>query len=196
MPSNIRTITSLQNPQVKNLVKLRGRRARNAQGLQIIEEPLVIRRAMAGGIVFRTVFFCPEQLTDPAAETLLADLRQSPPPSLEFVRLTPRLMTKVSYRAHPAGLLVLAQQTRRQLTDLKLSSRPLLVVLVGVRKPGNLGAILRIADGAGADAVISCVPGPDPSNPNVMRTSRGTCFTLPMTIAPKEEIETFQIRSG
>jgi TrmH family RNA methyltransferase len=130
-------------------------------------------------------------MTDPAAVALLADLHQSAPAELEFVELTPRVMTKVSYRAQPAGLLVLAEQTRRQLTDLKLSAVPLLIVLVGIKKPGNLGAILRAADGAGADAVISSAPGPDPSNPNVLRASRGTCFTLPLATAPQPEIETF-----
>ena len=189
-------ITSPQNPQVKNLVKLRGRRARDAQELQIIEEPLVIQRAFESGCTFRTVYFCPEQLVDPHGMKLLNTLRREPPPGLEFVQLDPRVMTKVSYRARPEGLIVVAAQTRRGLPDLRLSPTPLLVVLAELEKPGNLGAILRAADGAGAEAVILSGPGIDPFNPNVLRASRGTCFTMPLATASRDEVWSFLTERG
>jgi len=180
-------ITSLQNPQVKNLVKLRGRQHRDALRVQIIEEPLVIRRAYESGCRMQAIYYCLEQL-DEAGTELLHDLQGEHAADVAFVRLHPRVMARVSYRTRPAGLLVVAQQHRRSLVDLVIPDEALLVVLDGVEKPGNLGAMVRTADGAGAHGVILCTPGPDPFNPNVLRASRGACFTVPVIEAEKGEI--------
>ncbi len=170
-------ITSLQNPRVKDLVRLRDRRDRDARGLTIIEEPRVIRRARQAGYPFREVWHCPELLaaTDPG---LLDWLREGPP--FEGVEVAPHVMAKVAYKDRPEGALVVAPQRRRTLAGLPLSARPLLLVLEGVEKPGNLGAILRVADAAGADAVVVCDPATDVFNPNVLRASTGAFFTVPV----------------
>ncbi len=182
-------ITSLQNPQVKNLIKLRGRQHRDALGVQIIEEPLVIRQAYESGCHLHTIYYCLEQL-DEAGTELLHELQSEDAADVAFVRLHPRVMARVSYRARPAGLLVVAQQHRRSLADLVIPTPSLLVVLDGVEKPGNLGSMVRAADGAGAHGVIVCTPGPDPFNPNVLRASRGACFTVPVVEAEREDIWT------
>jgi len=170
-------ITSLQNPRVKEVVALRERRERDASGLTIIEEPRVIRRARLAGYPLREVWHCPELLaaTDPG---LLDFLREGP--RFEAVAVSPPVMAKIAYKERPDGVLVVAPQRRRSLAGLALSARPLLLVLEGVEKPGNLGAILRVADGAGADAVIVCDPGTDVFNPNVLRASTGAFFTVPV----------------
>lgn len=183
-------ITSLQNQQVKNLIKLRGRRERDRQGLQLIEETLVIQRALQAGCALQTIYYCPEHL-DSEEKSLLDRLRTSREAPRVFVHLHPRVMVKVAYRAQPTGLLVVAQQQRRKLTELNWNGTALLVILDRVEKPGNLGAVLRSADGAGASGVILNAPGPDPFNPNVLRASRGTCFSVPLAAAPREEILAF-----
>jgi TrmH family RNA methyltransferase len=172
-------ITSLQNPRVKQLLRLRDRRDRDELGLTIIEEPRVVRRAHAAGYRFREVWFCPELLAghDPELLPLLRGVTPAPP---EFVEVSPSVMAKVAYKDKPEGILVVAPQVRRTLAGLPLSANPLLIVLEGVEKPGNLGAILRIADGAGADGVIVCDPGTDVFNPNVLRASTGAFFTVPV----------------
>ncbi|PID80950.1 rRNA methyltransferase [bacterium DOLJORAL78_65_58] len=189
-------ISSLQNDQVKTLVKLRNRRARDKQGLTVIEEPLVIARALEAGYPLRTVYFCPEHLND-AGRRLLADLRATT--GLRSVEMTAPVMTKASYRDHPEGLLVVAPQVKTTLEDLKernLSGSGPLVILEAVEKPGNLGAILRIADGAGAAAVLICGQGTDLFNPNVLRASRGAFFHLPTVEAPAEKILAFCAARG
>lgn len=170
-------ITSLQNARVKELVKLRDRRDRDARGLTIIEEPRVIRRARLAGYPFCEVWHCPELLaaTDPG---LLGFLSEGP--AFEAVEVAPHVMAKIAYKDRPEGALVVAPQRRHSLAGLPLSARPLLMVLEGVEKPGNLGAILRVADGAGADAVVVCDPGTDVFNPNVLRASTGAFFTVPV----------------
>ncbi len=171
-------ISSLQNDQVKTLVKLRNRRARDKQGLTVIEEPLVIARALEAGYPLRTVYFCPEHLND-AGRRLLADLRATT--GLRSVEMTAPVMTKASYRDHPEGLLVVAPQVKTTLEDLK---------------ERNLSGSVRIADGAGAAAVLICGQGTDLFNPNVLRASRGAFFHLPTVEAPAEKILAFCAARG
>ena len=182
-PDHLR-INSLQNDQVKNLVKLRNRRARDLQGLTIIEEPLVIGRALDAGYPLQTVYFCLE-LLNLEEQNLLVRLRAVP--GLRAVELSPPVMAKASYRDNPEGLLVVAPQVKHGLADLDLARGRPLVVLEDVEKPGNLGAVLRIADGAGAGGVIVCGSGTDLFNPNVLRASRGAFFFVPTVTATMAE---------
>ena len=174
-------LSSPQNPQVKALVRLRQRRARDQEGLTVIEEPLVLRRAWEAGYPLQAVYYCPELMTTTATE-LLEDLRaaiRAGQTNLKLVELNAALMRKAAYRDQPEGLLAVAPQQTRRLEDLPLRDNALLVVLENVEKPGNLGAALRIADGVGADAVLVTGEGTDLFNPNVLRASRGAFFTVP-----------------
>jgi TrmH family RNA methyltransferase len=191
MEPDVLTITSLQNPRVKNLVKLRRKRTRDQQGLLIIDEPLVIRRALEAGWPFETIFFCPERLTEGEESDLWEALQSNASGGLELVRLSEPVLNKISYGTKPRGLLVVAKQKKRSLADLFLPPNPLIIVLEGVEKPGNLGAVLRCADGAGADAVLLCGTGTDIYNPNVLRASRGTVFSVPTVQATSPEIAEF-----
>ena len=191
-------ITSLQNPRVKALVKLRQRRTRDTEQLFLIEEPLVIRRALAAGQPLQTVVYCPALLTETSDLALLTELRTLPRTAshLELIEVTEPVMQKIAYREHSAGLLVVAPQLRRTLSEVQLDPDTLLVVLENVEKPGNLGAVLRAADGAGAAAVVLCGRGADPFNPNVLRTSRGALFHVPTVAATTAEILTWLSSRG
>ncbi len=185
-------ISSQQNDQVKTLVKLRNRRTRDKLGLTVIEEPLVIARALAAHYPLQTAYHCPAHLGDEGRQ-LLEALRAG---GVRSVEVTEPVMAKVSYRDNPEGLLVVAPQVRTRLEDLDLTDGRPLVVLEAVEKPGNLGAILRIADGAGAAAVLLCGQGTDLFNPNVLRASRGACFHLPTVEAPAADILAFCAEHG
>ncbi len=182
-------ITSLQNDQVKALVRMRNRRERDQQQVTLIEEPLVIRRALAEGYPLQTVYFCPDSL-GAADSALLAELRQKVD---DVVELSAPVMAKVSYRNQPEGLLVVAPQQKSDLANLVAdpASPPLIVVLESVEKPGNLGAVLRVADGAGAHGVIVCGQGTDLFNPNVLRASRGAFFSVPTVECTQAELMAF-----
>jgi RNA methyltransferase, TrmH family len=179
--ASVEKLSSPQNPQVKALVRLRQRRARDQEGLTVIEEPLVIRRAWESGYSLQAVYFCADLMTA-AAKELLEDLRaaiRAGQTSLKLVELNTHLMRKAAYRDNPEGMLAVAPQQTRRLEDLVLRENALLVILENVEKPGNLGAALRIADGVGADAVLVTGEGTDLFNPNVLRASRGAFFTVP-----------------
>lgn len=178
-------ITSPANPRVKALVRLRERREREQEGRFLIEEPLVIARAHAAGHPFLEIWACPDLLEGEGA-ALYDALRRD---GVEAVEAPAVVMHKLAYRERSEGLLAVAPRRPRRLEDLELptSRPPLLVVLEDVEKPGNLGAVLRIADGVGADAVLA-VGGADLDNPNVLRTSRGAFFTMPTVAAPRQDI--------
>jgi RNA methyltransferase, TrmH family len=181
-------ITSMQNPQVKEAVKLQGRRAREEAGLFLIEGYREVSRAVQGGITIQKIFYSPPHFLGENEEDLIERIEALGGYALECL---PRVFEKLSYRDRPDGLLAVGVQRVTSLGALKgqMGDNPLIVIAEGIEKPGNLGAILRSADGAGADAVIVCDRCTDIYNPNVVRSSVGTLFTLPVIEA--EGAETF-----
>ncbi len=170
-------ITSLQNPKIKHALQLRERRQRKRDGLMLVEGYDEIALALSGGATLRTLFFCPHFFGDVAQDALLTRVGQS---GAELIEASPRVFEKLAYRENPDGGLAIFPSIQCGLSDLRLSSNPLLIVVEAVEKPGNLGAILRSADAAGVDAVILCDPTVDLGNPNVLRPSRGALFTVPV----------------
>ena len=173
-------ITSLQNPKVKEVVKLRDRRPREESGLFIIEGYRELKRALDARRKVHTLFYCPELFLGSNERTLVAQCQSA-------LECTPEVFAKMSYRDRPDGLLAVAPQVHLKLSDLKLKANPFLVVAESIEKPGNLGTILRSCDAAGVDAVIVCDPTTDIHNPNVVRSSVGTLFTLPVLEAGAQE---------
>ena len=163
-------ITSPQNPRVKHLVRLRDdKRQRQREGLMLVEGYDEITLALAAGHIPNTLLTAPQLAR-----------REIGRVSTEIVTVSPEVFGKISYRENPDGWLGIFPVPRLSLEDLKLGDPPLVVVAESVEKPGNLGAILRTADAAGVDAVLVCDPRVDAYNPNVVRASRGTIFTVPV----------------
>jgi len=179
-------LTSLQNPRVKRLVRLRERRHRREEGVFVMEEPRVVARALAAGVAVREVYHCPEVVAaHPEAAALLPPLTAG---DALVVEVSPPVLEKIAYRKHPAGLVVVATPPAWSPADLALPPSPLVLVLEEVEKPGNLGAIVRTASGAGVDAVIACGAGADPWNPNALRASTGAVFSVPVLELPSAEL--------
>ena len=178
-------IVSLQNSQVKQIVRLRERRERDESDLFLIEGYRELKRAVDAGRSIQSIFYCPEFFLGENETELL---KKS---SAEPILCSKEVFAKISYRDRPDGLLGVARQTHLRLMDLKLSVNPFLVIAESIEKPGNLGTILRSCDAAGVDALIVCDPTTDIHNPNVVRSSVGTLFTLPVLEADGEETLNF-----
>ena len=170
-------ITSLQNAKIKNIVKLQKASERKEQKLFIIEGEREIGLALAAGIKLHSYFLCEELGKKFPAFTS----------SIARFTVTKEVFEKIAYRENSDGCLALAQMEEKKLTDLTLSKTPFVIVLEGVEKPGNLGAILRTADAAQVDAVIICDPKTDIFNPNVVRSSIGCVFTNQVVACTSEE---------
>nr|WP_231863524.1 RNA methyltransferase [Cephaloticoccus capnophilus] len=178
-------ITSLQNSRIKLLVKLRDRRPRDAARIFLVEGYRQIRRALDKSIPLLELYFCRECFLGKNEDALLEEARAA---GAELIELSKPAFEKVAYRERPDGLLAVAPQWRRRLSNLALSESPFVLVVEGIEKPGNLGTILRSADAAGCDAVIVCDPVTDIFNPNVVRASTGVLFSVPLVVAESREV--------
>lgn len=187
-------ITSPANPRLKQLVALRRRRARDEAGVTVVEGFEELGLALDAGVRPRTLFYAPELMLDPDAQLAVVDGARAA--GVETVRVSRSAFEKVAYREGPDGFLALVPAVRGDLADLRLPPAPLLLVCEGLEKPGNLGAMLRTAEAAGVDAVVAVDPVTDWGNPNVVRGSKGTVFSVPVASATLGETVTWLQQNG
>lgn len=198
-------ISSRQNPRVRRAAELRERAARDAAGKFLLEGLREIERAAAHGIVFDEFFFCPELMRSAPAKAIF-ELAAQRLPCEQIFELSRPAFEKISYREKPEGVLAVAKMRALGLDGLDAriaaaaavkknptvpaaSDAPLFLVAESIEKPGNLGALLRIADSAGCTALICCGDaGTDVYNPNVIRASQGTLFSVPLAVAPASDV--------
>jgi RNA methyltransferase, TrmH family len=176
-------ITSIQNESVKQAAALREARERRERQMTLIDGEREINRAIDAGVALEKVFYVKGQ-----QETLLKRLAVS---GIDAVEVSDEVMGKLAYGERREGIIAVARPPIMLLKDLKLSPRPLVVVLESLEKPGNLGAILRTCDAVGVEAVLVCDPQTDVYNPNVIRSSTGVVFKIPVVCASAEEIVSF-----
>jgi TrmH family RNA methyltransferase len=180
-------IESLQNPRIKSVVHLRDRRDRDREGRFLIEGFREIQRALECGWEIESLFVCPERFLGTSEEQLIESARAQ---GAQVFACSPPVFDKISYRDRPDGLLAIAPQRRLTLDQLPRKPNPLWVVAEAIEKPGNLGTILRSADAVGADGVLVCDPQTDLYNPNVVRASVGTLFSVPtVTCSSREALD-------
>lgn len=190
---NEEILTSLQNPRIKSVVRLRDRRDRDREGRFIIEGFREISRAVESKLNLEEIFVCPDFYLG-SNETTLLELAQS---SLgtKVQTVSKDVFQKMSYRDRPDGLLATAPRPDWNLD--RLSARiekvkeshktPLLIVAQSIEKPGNLGTLLRTADAAAIDGLLVVDRCTDLFNPNVVRASVGTLFTVPVAECSSDE---------
>ena len=185
------TVTSASNPKIRNLLLLQEKsRARREQGLFVVEGRRELEHCIEAGYSVRTLFVCPE-IIDSSSLPLLRMTNESchserSEESL-LIEIPEALYRKVAYRESTEGIIAEVEYKGLTLSDLSLPENPLVMVLESVEKPGNLGAVLRSADAAGAHAVIICDPLTDLFNPNLIRASIGAVFTAPTVACSSED---------
>ncbi len=185
-------ITSTANQRVKQLVQLRKRRARDEAGVTLVEGRAELQLALAAG-VRPVAFYCCQELTGPAGLDVAESISGL---GGEVVWVSRQVFEKIAYRESPDGWLAVVPSPATGLDRLRLGAAqggrprlsppdadPLVLICDGVEKPGNLGAILRTADAAAVTAVLATDPGTDWANPNVVRASKGTLFSVPVASA-------------
>jgi RNA methyltransferase, TrmH family len=176
----LKQITSIQNPFIKALVQLQEKsKTRKQTGTFLMEGKREIELALKGGYELETLLFLPELISKKTLESYSG---------IDCIELSKEVYQKLAYRDTTEGILAVAKSKNHQLTDLKLSENPLILVAEGIEKPGNLGALLRTADAANSDAVIIANPKSDLYNPNIIRSSVGCLFTNQIAVGSTEEI--------
>ncbi len=168
-------ITSVQNPRVKAVVALQQKSAeRRRTGLFVVEGKRELEHCVEMGVEVKEIFVCRE---------IAGEMEEQ----ANMWEVTKEVYEKMAYRGSTEGVMAVVKSKERRLEDLQLSENPLIVVVERVEKPGNLGAILRSADAAGADAVVVCDALTDLWNPNLIRSSIGAVFTVPCVVCSSEE---------
>ena len=168
-------ITSVQNPRVKAVVALQQKSAeRRRTGLFVVEGKRELEHCVETGLEVEEIFVCRE---------IAGEMEEQ----ANMWEVTKEVYEKMAYRGSTEGVMAVVKSKERRLEDLQLSESPLIVVVERVEKPGNLGAILRSADAAGADAVVVCDALTDLWNPNLIRSSIGAVFTVPCVVCSSEE---------
>jgi RNA methyltransferase, TrmH family len=185
MPSPAPLLSSLDNPHVHAAVALRERRERDRSGRTLIDGVRELRRALDSGIDIIEAFVCEALLAGPDARSTYDRLVAGP---TTVYTTTERLIDRLTFGARSEGVVAVARIPPTGLDRLTAGPDALVVVIEGLEKPGNLGAILRSADGAGVDAVIAASPVADLYSPNTIRASAGTVFSVPLAAGPTADV--------
>jgi len=181
----LKSITSTQNPFIKSLVLLQEKaKARRQSGTFLIEGLREIELAIQGGYELETILFLPELISE--SQVLKISNQQ-----IQTIAINKEVYQKLAYRDTTEGIIAVAKSKSTQLSDLKLSDNPLILIAEAPEKPGNIGALLRTADAAQLDAVIIANPKSDLYNPNIVRSSVGGLFTNQIATGTTTEIITF-----
>ena len=189
MENDSTLLSSVQNTKVKQVVKLRDRSERDRTGDFIIEGYRELLRAADSGRLISSLFFCPEFFLG-SNEPLMIDRIQKK--GAQIFQCTRQVFEKISYRDRPDGLIGIAPQHHLSLAEFDTlylvgQASPFLVVAEAIEKPGNLGTILRSSDAVGLHGLIVCDRCTDLHNPNVVRASVGTLFTVPVVETKSDE---------
>jgi TrmH family RNA methyltransferase len=181
----LKKIESLQNPLIKHLVQLQTKsKTRKQTETFLIEGVREISLALKGGYELQTVLFSVEIISE-------TEVKKMVPRNTELIEISTEVYKKLAYRDTTEGVLAVAKTKSLRLEDLNLPEKPLVLVVEGLEKPGNLGAILRTADAAKLDAVLIADPKSDMYNPNVIRASVGCLFTNQIAVGSTEEVIAF-----
>jgi RNA methyltransferase, TrmH family len=180
----LKQITSAQNPFIKSLLLLQEKsKARKQSGTFLIEGKREIELALKGNYEIETLLFLPDLFSENEIKKFAK--------SAELIEINKDVYQKLAYRDSTEGIIGVAKSKSLLLSDLKLSENPLILVVEGIEKPGNLGAMLRTADAAKLDAVIIANPKSDVYNPNTVRSSVGCLFTNQIAIGLSNEVIAF-----
>lgn len=179
----MKQITSIQNPFIKNLLKLQEKaRERKNQGLFLIEGKREIELALKGNYEVTSLLFLPDKIDSNFLTYFSA---------AELIEISQEVYHKLAYRSSTEGMIAVAKTKSLSLSECKLTENPLILVAEGIEKPGNIGALLRTSDAANIDAFFIASPKSDIYNPNIIRSSVGCVFTNQIAIGSSEEIIAF-----
>lgn len=192
-------LSSTKNPKIKQLLALQQKSSeRRAAGLFVVEGKRELQHCLKAGYQIDTVFWCPaiatgkESMADGGSSEELSALDHA----RHIYEVTPEVYNHIAYRGGTEGIIAEVKTRTAGLDTIRCDHDGLFIVLEGVEKPGNLGAILRSADAAGVDGVIICDPRTDLYNPNLIRSSIGAVFTVPCFTCSSEECISFLKTNG
>ncbi|MCB0508741.1 MAG: RNA methyltransferase [Chitinophagales bacterium] len=187
----MKEISSIHNPLIKKILLLQEKsKYRKAEQLFVIDGWKETKMAIANHFNIETILFSETLINTTLFEEIQAEIKQQKT-SINLVQVSEEIFQKIAVRGNTSKVVAVAEQKVHGLSQLQLKENAIVLVLDAIEKPGNLGAILRIADAANIDAVLCCDIATDIYNPNVIRSSVGCLFTTSVAVATKETILQF-----
>lgn len=188
----ITKISSVKNDLIKDIVNLQSKsRERRNRNITLVEGIKEISIAAGAGVKFEKVLYCPDLVSPGDVLELIGNQNTD----THLFELTSEAFSRISYRETTGGIVVVAKTEKPELKDLSPGENSLFIVLESVEKPGNLGAICRIADAAKVDGVIICDPLTDIYNPNTVRASLGCVFSVNVVSAGYDDVKQWLLQN-
>jgi TrmH family RNA methyltransferase len=180
-------ITSLSNPLIRKAIEVKKRKLGSAEELFLVEGPHLVGMAASASILIKEVFHTETFMRKEEGKKLLTQLAvmQSPPEML--VEVSDEIILRLSDTESSQGIVALVAHNPCNFRELVVSGKPLVVACDGIQDPGNLGTIIRVADAAGADAVVMLPGTCDPLSPKTVRATAGSIFNIPVIICGYSE---------
>ncbi len=178
--SSIESISSTQNHRVKYWAKLRKGNFRRQEKVYLIEGFRELKLALQNNIEFIELAVVVENIINENEQNLIKEAALR---SESIFSINKQILSKSTYRENPSGFLAITKQNNSNLNDIHLTGNPLILIVENIEKPGNLGALLRTSDAVGVDFIILVDPVTDIYNPNIIRSSQGSVFSVPFVIA-------------
>lgn len=180
----ITSISSPKNPLIKAVSLMQSKaKERKRAGVILIEGKKEISLAVTAGLSFQKILYCPELISLNEVKELIGPIWDH----AEVFEVSEAAFSKISYRETTGGIVVLAAEPHKKLSDLTVDEQSVYIILEAVEKPGNLGAICRVADAAKVAGLIISDPHTDIYNPNAIRSSLGCVFTVDVVQASFED---------
>ena len=185
----MKIITSVNNDTIKYIVGLIQKSSkRRKSDMYVVEGQRELQLAVNGGFKIYKLFCCPEIFKHPKIEEWCTqNLGIS-----NMVCVSQKVYRKISYRENTEGIIALVKKKKMDLNAIVFKNKnPLILVAENIEKPGNIGAMLRTADASKIDCLLVAEPQTDLYNPNIIRSSVGGFFSVPIGVGTNEEVYTF-----
>jgi len=183
-----RKISSPANNIIKEIIDIARRSRRADSRFFIAEGPHLVESALAAPATVSRIIYVLGYERSSEGKSLLTRVEDS---NADLIEVPGNIFSKISDAESPQGILAVVSSPSLSLNDLRFAGKAMLAVCDGISDPGNLGTIIRIADAAGADAVIVLPGSCDPYSPKAVRATAGSIFNLPLIMTGQEDFYTW-----
>lgn len=179
------TLAGNKHPRIKQVEHLLNNTKPNPRGLAVIESLWALGLAARYNLPVESFILCPELIHSIEAQEMAKTYQQR---AVESCLVSAKVYAKISERPRGDGLLAVVQMPEWRLDDIPLASNGLVVILDGLEIPGNIGTIIRAADGAGAAGIIVVNRKARLNHPKLIRSSQGAIFSVPLAEGTTKEV--------
>ena len=165
------------NGRIKRVKGILSNSKPNPERLFVAEGIWLASMCLKFGTCIDSIIVCPEHVRTPEVQKLIADLSER---TRDRFSVSAKTYEKISEKDRPDGIMVLAALPKRDIADFMPPKNAVVLVIDGVEIPGNAGTMLRMADGAGADAVFFCNRKVRMTHPKLIKSSQGAVLTVPV----------------